>query len=73
MNIGYGQTDAQVNSNLHDHSFGCVVFIRKPALNIVGISSRLAMEKDNMTVQEHAKTSTLKISNEPLCTPTCER
>ena len=54
MNIGYGQTDAQVNLNLHDHSFGCVVFIGKPTLNIVGISLRLAMEKENMTVQEHA-------------------
>ena len=54
MKIGYGQTDAQVNSNLHDHSFGCVVFIRKHALNIVGISSRLAMEKENMMVEEHA-------------------
>jgi len=54
MKIGYGQMDAQVNSNLHDPSFGCVDFIRKPALNIVGISLRLAMEKENMTVQEHA-------------------
>ena len=67
MKIGYGQMDAQVNSNLHDHSFGCVVFVRKPALNIVGISLRLAMEKENMTVQGHEKTSTSKISNEPLC------
>ena len=50
MNIGYGQTDAQVNSNMHDHYFGCVVFIRKPALNIIGISLRLAMENENMTV-----------------------
>ena len=33
MNIGYGQMDAQVNSNLHDHSFGCVVFIRKHCWN----------------------------------------
>ena len=41
MNIGYGQMDAQVNSSLHDNYFGCVVFIRKPALNIVGISLRL--------------------------------
>ena len=54
MNIGYGQMDAQVNANIQDHSFGCVVFIRKPALNIVGISLRLAMEKENMTVQGHA-------------------
>ena len=54
MNIEYGQTNVQVNSNLHDHSFGCVVFIRKLALNIVGISLRLAMEKENMTVQGHA-------------------
>ena len=53
MNIGYGQANA-VNSNLHDHSFGCDVFIRKPALNIVGIYLRLAMENENMTVQEYA-------------------
>ena len=50
MNIGYYQTDAHVNSNPHDYSFGCVVFIRKLALNIVGISLRLAMEKENMMV-----------------------
>ena len=54
MSIGYGQMDAQVNSNLHDDSFGYVVFIRKHALNIVGIYLRLAMEKENMTVQGHA-------------------
>ena len=54
MNIRYGEMDAQVNSNLHDHYFGCVVFIRKPALNVVRISLRLAMEKENMTVQVHA-------------------
>ena len=54
MNIQYGQMDEQVNSNLHDHSFGCVVFIRKPELNIVRIYLRLVMEKENMTVQGHA-------------------
>ena len=53
MNIGYGQMDAQVNSNLKDNSFGFVFFIRKPALNIVGIYLRLVMEKENMTVQGH--------------------
>ena len=27
MKIGYGQMDGQVNSNIHDHYFGCVIFI----------------------------------------------
>ena len=54
MKIGHGQMDAQVNSNFHNHYFSCVVFIRKPTLNIVGISLRLVMEKENMTVQGHA-------------------
>ena len=54
MNIGYGETDAQYNSNMHNNSFGFVVFIREVALNIVGISLRLAMEKENITVQGHA-------------------
>ena len=54
MNVGYGQTDAQDNSNTHDHYFRCVFFIRKPALNIVGIYLRLAMENENMMVQGHA-------------------
>ena len=54
MDIGYGQMDAQVNSNIYDHYFGCVVFIRKLVLNIVGISLRLAIEKENMTVKGHA-------------------
>jgi len=50
MNIEYGQMYAHVNSNLHNHSFGSVIFIWKPTLKIVGISLILAMEKENMMV-----------------------
>jgi hypothetical protein len=50
IDIGYGQMDVQVNSNLHDHSIGCVIFTRIQTLHIVGISLRLVMEKESMTV-----------------------
>jgi len=52
-NIRYGQTDAQVNSNIHDHSIVFFVFIRNETLHITGIYSRLVMEKERMMVQGH--------------------
>jgi hypothetical protein len=45
INVGYGQMDVRVSSNLHNHSIGCVFFTRNQKLNIVGISLRLVMEK----------------------------
>jgi hypothetical protein len=42
-----------VSSNLHDHSMGYVIFIKKLTLHIVGIFLRLVMEKESMTMQGH--------------------
>jgi hypothetical protein len=50
IDIGYGQMDVWVNSNIHDHSIGCVVYIINQTLHIVGIFLRLVMEKESMTV-----------------------
>jgi hypothetical protein len=50
IKIGYGQMDVKVNSNLHNHSIGSVVFIRNQMLNIVGISSMLVIGKESMMV-----------------------
>jgi hypothetical protein len=53
IDIGYGQMDVRVSSNLHDHSIGCVIFIINQTLHIVGIFLRLVMEKESTTVQRH--------------------
>jgi hypothetical protein len=43
----------QAISNIHDHSIGCVVFIKNQTLHIVGNFLRLVMEKEIMMVQGH--------------------
>jgi hypothetical protein len=53
IDIGYGQMGVWVSSNIHDHSIGCVVFIKNQTLHIVGIFLRLVMEKESKTVQGH--------------------
>ena len=53
MKLGYRQMDVHDNLNLHNYSFGCVGFIKHRTLDLVGISLRLDMEKENTMVQEH--------------------
>jgi hypothetical protein len=53
IDIGYGQMDVWVSSNIHDHSIGCVIFIRNKTLQIVGICLRLVMENESTMVQGH--------------------
>jgi hypothetical protein len=53
IDIEYGQMGVQVSSNLHDHSIGCVIFIKNQTLHIVEIFLRLVMEKESMMVQGH--------------------